>query len=88
MITSWEELGEALAEIENRLSYLEMNQNNTQVSNLEERILNLEQLLESFKIPEWTRQQWDIVDQLRNKTLYLQNKVNEVLEALKLGRNG
>ena len=42
MIKSFEELGDILAEFENRLSYLENSANNTQVGDIEERLLKFE----------------------------------------------
>ena len=69
MIKSWEELGDHLAEIENRFLYLEHSQNSQQT---EERDgpLSVE--------PEWTKKQWETVSQLRSMVLYLQEKVNKV----------
>ncbi len=66
MIKSWEELGEYLGDVENRLSRIENSQHCHQ---------------EPAKEPEpeerWVSKQWDVVNQLRGGFLHLQEKVNK-----------
>ena len=71
LILMYPELGEVLAEIENRLLYLEHSQ--------PIRDLELEPK-PSIVEPEWTSKQWDTITQLKSMVLYLQEKVNTLTD--------
>ena len=84
MIKSWEELGDHLAEIENRLSYLENSANNTQVGDIEERLSKIESLLESQ--PQRTDNKGETTKQIRAMVLYLQRKLNQHMDKKKVDK--
>ncbi len=71
MITNWEELGEILAEFENRLSSLE----NSQHFHEPEEYSEIETLTPE---PEFVKRQWDIVNQLRGEMRFLSSKIIEL----------
>ncbi len=64
------ELGEAFAEFENRISYLE-----NKLPYHEEAAK--EAIEEPVTEGRWVSKQWDVVNQLRSMVLYLQEKVNK-----------
>jgi len=73
MIKSFEELGEILAEFENRISLLENSMPNPQ---------ELDQP-EKPPEPQWTQEQWRYVQQLRGMVLHLDKQVKEALSKKK-----
>ena len=73
MIKSWEELGDYLAEFENRLKYIENSQGGSKEI--------VEQ--ETSQEPEWYCGQWTQVTQLKAMVLHLQKKVNEHIDRKK-----
>ena len=80
MIKSWEELGDYLAEIENRISYLENSQGAATIQSQNENPTH-EEAAES-----WSSKQWDVVNQLRSMVLYLQEKVNRITDKKAVGK--
>ncbi|KKM60008.1 hypothetical protein LCGC14_1546160 [marine sediment metagenome] len=77
-VQSWEELGKALAEFENRISYLE----NSQPYHQEAATIQSQNENPTLKeaAEPWADKQWDVINQLRAMVLYLQEKVNKSLD--------
>ncbi len=78
LIRMYPQLGEAFAEFENRISYLE----NSQPYHLEAATIqsrNENPTLKEAAEP-WADKQWDVINQLRAMVLYLQEKVNKSLD--------
>ncbi|KKN60088.1 hypothetical protein LCGC14_0535570 [marine sediment metagenome] len=69
------ELGEAFAEFENRISYLE----NSQPYHQEAATIQSQNENPTLKeaAEPWASKQWDVINQLRAMVLYLQEKVNK-----------
>ena len=55
-------------------------------SNLEERIQSLEDTTQFSEPPEWSRKQWDYVQQLKGEIKFLENKLNQCLQRKKKRR--
>lgn len=73
LIQNYPGLGDAFAEIENRLSFLENSLPFTQLSPTGE----------TPKDPQWSRRQWDAVTQLKGFILKLQNDLNKHIDKSK-----
>ncbi len=78
LIRQYPELGEAFAQFENRVSYLE----NCQHSHEPE-----EPQPKEKDIP-WVSSQWDTIKQIRAMILFLQGKLNEHVDASKKKSQG
>jgi len=74
---------EDLTNLESRVSYLEMSAPNAMVYHLEERIIELEEIVKSLNIPQWSPKQWDAVIQLKAGYLHLKNNLDAHLDASK-----
>lgn len=71
MIHNWQELGEELAEFENRIALIENSMPN-----------HREEQEERQPEPEWLVNQWDIVQQLQSEIRGWRTKYNETLNEL------
>lgn len=74
------EIGEILAEFESHISYLEMSQPN--LSYVNEDIEEIKKKLDNVIQPEWTKKQWDIVQQLQAEVRGWRQKHAEMMLAL------
>jgi hypothetical protein len=70
-----EELGNWLAEMENRVSFLESSLPGSALS-----YTPPEEEPKPIKNEPWTANQWDIINQLRGEMAFLRNKVNEIAD--------
>lgn len=73
MITSFEELGEVLAEFENRLSYLE----NSQTSLREPKVAEPQQVEHIVRHSDMSKQDFDELRRLKREVEYLKGKKKE-----------
>ena len=78
------QIGDIIAEFENRVSYLEQSSVGTLVYELEERLKAIEEKINLITNDKsWSNQQWDAVQQAQVKVMHLENKLNEHLDATK-----
>ena len=75
LIKQYPLLGEHLAEIENRISFLENSQCNIPVTQESEVVTEPE--------PQWSKRQWDYVKQLKSRVIHFEGKVEELMGTLK-----
>ncbi len=80
MVKSFAEVGDILADHENRIASLEASQLYADViPTIRERLDTLESHLYETQ-PEWTHKQWNEIVQIKGMILHLQNKVEELLK--------
>jgi len=80
LIKTFEELGDIVAELENRVALLEYSQPN--LSYIKEDIEELKKELDSLIQPAWSKKQWDKVQQLQSEVMGWRQKHSEALLAI------
>ncbi len=78
MIKSWEELGDALADFENRILTLEMSQPYSRIE---------EPLPVRESVTSLTSKEWDAINQLKGMQLHLDKKLSSLLERKAKGKS-